>query len=185
MAALVATQRIVSFGEKTKFTVDQGSNEAHYAIGTTGVGVPNSKFAFDRINISAGHIVHASGCVAIGKNDKPRRATKTNYHRQVEGAEQLFAVLYDCKDRRAWLIDGASALLHLCRANLARRRNHGHKVLFSDDNIEEAKILYKGKDAAMGVLLNEYNMNLKIYERWNLLVEGITIKGDGVPGSNQ
>ncbi|GFF93051.1 hypothetical protein IFM53868_07058 [Aspergillus udagawae] len=159
-----------------------GSREASYAIERTGLPQPGSRFAFDRVSISAGKIVSVGASVAIGKKDKPARAAKkTDYHKQIEWAEERFIVLYDCKDRRAWLIDGLSALLHLVRAHLAHRRKVGREVLFSERDIEEPNTPYMGKSAANAVLRNRANMDLKIYERWSRVVEETSRKGEEPP----
>ena len=165
---------------------DEGSRDASYDIHKTGLRQPDSRFAFDRVSISAGKIVSVGGSVAIGKKDKPARAAKTtDYHKQLEWAEERFIVLYDCKDRRAWLIDGLSALLHLVRARLAHRRKVGREVLFSEGDIKEPDTPYTGKTAANAVFRNRANMDLKIYEKWNRIVEETSKKGDEPPETNQ
>ncbi|KAI1742983.1 hypothetical protein F4680DRAFT_471857 [Xylaria scruposa] len=159
-----------------------GSKDADYDILKTRLRRPDARFAFDRVSLSAGMFINVAGSVALGKKDKPWRAAKTSdYHKQLEWAEKRFVVLYDCKDRRAWLIDGLSALLHLVRASLAHRRRLGHEVLFNEDGIEEPDTLYTGKAAANAVLRNRANMDLKIYEKWNRIVEETSIKGEAPP----
>ena len=161
---------------------DEGSREASYDIYKTGLRQPDSRFAFDRVSVSAGKIVSVGGSVAIGKKEKPARAAKTtDYHKQIEWAEERFVVLYDCKDRRAWLIDGLSALLHLVRARLAHRRKVGREVLFTESDIKEPDIAYTGKAAANSVLRNRANMDLKIYEKWNRVVEETSKTGEEPP----
>lgn len=166
--------------------VDEGSREASYAICKTGLPQPGSRFAFDRVSISAGKIVSVAGSVAIGKKDKPARAARaTDYHKQIEWAEERFVVLYDCKDRRSWLVDGLSALLHLVRARIAHRRKVGREVLFSEDEFRESDTPHTGKAAASAVLRNRANMDLRIYERWNRVIEETTKNGEEPAETNQ
>jgi hypothetical protein len=114
----------------------------------------------------------------IGKKDKPGRAIITDdYNKQIEWVEQRFVVFYDRSEKRAWLIDGLSALLHLVRASLARRRNLGHEVLFDENDIKESDSPYTGKAAARAVFYNRDNQDLKIYERWNRVVEETSQEG--------
>lgn len=167
-------------------SMDEGSREASYAIGRTGLPQPGSRLAFDRVSISAGKIVSVGGSVAIGKKDKPARAAKmTDYHKQIEWVEERFIVLYDWKDRRSWLIDGLSALLHLVRARLAHRRKVGREVLFSEDEFKESDTPHTGKAAANAVLRNRANMDLKIYEQWSRVIEETTKKGEEPAETNQ
>ncbi|PYI19447.1 hypothetical protein BO99DRAFT_384495 [Aspergillus violaceofuscus CBS 115571] len=153
--------------------------DASYDIKRPDLRSPGPGFAFDRISISAGKIVSVGASVAVGTKDKPARAAKkTDYHKQLEWAEERFVVLYDCKDHRAWLIDGLSALLHLLRAYLAHRRKAGREVLFREGDIEESDTPYTGKTAANAFFQNRTNMGLKIYEKWNRTVEETIQKGD-------
>ncbi|CAI7622322.1 unnamed protein product [Penicillium manginii] len=176
LSGIETARHIVGWCERVRNYA--GSKEASYDIYKTGLRQPGSRFAFDRISISAGKIVSAGASVTIGKKDKPARATKaTDYHKQIEWAEEQFIVFYDCKDRRAWLIDGLSALLHLVRARLAHRRKVGREVLFRDDDIKEPDTPHTGKAAANAILRNRANMDLKIYEKWNRIVEETSQKG--------
>jgi hypothetical protein len=165
---------------------DEGSKEANYAIDQTELKRPDSRFAFDHVSISAGKIVTVGISATIGMKDKPVRAAKTSdYHKQLEWTEQRFVVLYDWKDRRAWLIDGLSTLLHLVRAHLAHRRIHSREVLFGEDDIKESGTQHTGKAAANDVLRNRANMDLKIYEKWNRLVEETSKKGEAASETTQ
>lgn len=149
-----------------------GAREANYAIGITDLRRPDAQFAFDRVSVSLGRMLNVGISGVIGRKDTPGRAMITDdYNKQIEWAEQRFIVFYDRNERRAWLIDGLSALLHLVRASLARRRRLGHEVLFDEDDIQESDTPYTGKAAARAVFLNKKNQDLKIYERWNRLVE--------------
>ncbi|OJJ42360.1 hypothetical protein ASPZODRAFT_147347 [Penicilliopsis zonata CBS 506.65] len=181
-------RRIVTDFDLSKHLTLSGVENARHIVGWcehvrnyAGLPQPDSRFAFDRVSVSVGKIVSMSGSVAIGKKEKPARAAKTtDYHKQIEWAEERFVVLYDCKDRRAWLIDGLSALLHLVRARLAHRRKVGREVLFAESDIKEPDIPYTGKAAATYVLRNRANMDLKICEKWNRRVEE-TSKTGGEP----
>ncbi|KAK4444608.1 hypothetical protein QBC34DRAFT_487752 [Podospora aff. communis PSN243] len=124
------------------------------------------------------HLVIPIVLFHCGKKDKPARAAKaSDYHKQLEWAEDKFVVLYDCEERRAWLVDGLSVLLHLVLARVAHRRRKGRIVLFGEDDIQGPNTPYIGKAAAKQVLYNTANMSLKVYERWNRVVEETSKKG--------
>lgn len=76
-------------------------------------------------------------------------------------------VMYDLCDRRAWLLDGASALLHLVRASLQRDKNDPFKELFlyQEDSLEESSSPFTGKIAAIHVLNNRHNTALPLYAK--------------------
>jgi hypothetical protein len=73
-------------------------------------------------------------------------------------------VFYDVKDRRAWLIDGLSALLHLVRASLEHSKTLDYPFEFQAKDLKEAGQEYTGKAAARAVLKNEDNQKLKLYK---------------------
>lgn len=85
------------------------------------------------------------------------------YLENIKYASSKFVVLYDVNDRRAWLVNGASALLHLVRASLEDdlRSVIGSKILFRSEQLQEAGAKYTTSFAAE-VLINEENMELPI-----------------------
>jgi hypothetical protein len=75
-----------------------------------------------------------------------------------------FVVLWDEEDKRGWLVNGTTALLHLLRASLEHNRTDKFKsaFLFKSEEMKEASIQYTA-DSAIDVLLNPKNMKLEIY----------------------
>ena len=60
---------------------------------------------------------------SIGKKDKPIYLRRDrSYVGLLDWVSVQPVVFYDVDDRRAWLVDGASALLHLLRASIDRDR---------------------------------------------------------------
>jgi hypothetical protein len=156
----------------------KGSKRANYNIGISGLPQPDSTFAFDRVAISVGRGINIGVAATIGKKDKPGRTAKaSDYHKQLEWIEQRFVIFYDRKDKRAWLIDGLSALLHLVRASPADRRRRGRSVIFDESDFQEPNKPYMGKSAAGDVLRNRNNMALKIYEHYRPIMEEEATQG--------
>lgn len=68
----------------------------------------------DKVSISGGKIINAGVTFARGIKDTPlylKRAMA--YEQEIHDAGNVQVVLYDMADKRAWLVDGACALLHL------------------------------------------------------------------------
>lgn len=100
-------------------------------VGKTDLNPPSPGFAFDRVSVSGGKFVSLSFSGEIRNKDRPvRKGKESEFHKQVAWIEQRFVVLCDTTGRRAWLIDGLSALLHVVRASLLHRRNLGY-LLYS------------------------------------------------------
>ncbi|ORY15174.1 hypothetical protein BCR34DRAFT_191008 [Clohesyomyces aquaticus] len=80
-------------------------------------------------------------------------------------AEQ-FIVLYDVGDRRAWLVDGATAILHLVNATL---REYFHddvigKPLFQLKQLEAGNFAFKNRSDAVRVLTSQETRALRLFE---------------------
>jgi hypothetical protein len=75
-----------------------------------------------------------------------------------------FVVLWDEEDKRGWLINGTSALLHLLRASLKRDSidKFNSEFLFRPEQMQEPSMPHE-PDSAIEVLLNPINKKLKIY----------------------
>lgn len=76
---------------------------------------------------------------------------------------EKFVLLYDVADRRAWLVNGASALLHLVIATLKYEELTpiGKKFLNKVEDLKTVGGEYRA-DSAMHILIDEENMDLPI-----------------------
>lgn len=84
----------------------------------------------------------ASGSFTKGKQDTPLYLSRIEqpYEQEVHAAYNMKVDLYEIKDRRGWLVDGASALLHitvLSSALFHTRRVSSSKPTISDTLIRE------------------------------------------------
>lgn len=75
-----------------------------------------------------------------------------------------YVVFYDVDDRRAWLVNGASAVLHLVRASLEDNRESviGNKLLFKAEHLKRPESYYTTR-SAVDILTEQENMELKIF----------------------
>lgn len=104
----------------------------------------------------------------IGKRDKAVHIhSRDDYIMRLKWIAKKFAVFYDLRDRRAWLLDGASALLHLVRASLRHDKNDLFKdvFLFDESSVQEPATPFTGKHAAVKFLTNKDNTTLPLYEK--------------------
>lgn len=104
----------------------------------------------------------------LGKRDKAVHIhSRDDYVMRLKWIAKKFAVFYDLRDRRAWLLDGASALLHLVRASLRHDKNDLFKdlFLFDESSIQEPATPFTGKHAAVQFLTNKDNTSLPLYEK--------------------
>lgn len=101
---------------------------------------------------------------AVGHKEKPVHVSRDGYVLKLQWITQKFVVLWDEDDKRGWLVNGISALLHLLRASLEHNRTDKFKsaFLFKSEKMEEASDPYTA-DSAIEVLLNTKNRELEIY----------------------
>jgi len=120
------------------------------------------------VSISGGKFITAGMTAAIGKKDKGILIkARDGYLRQLMWVASKFVLLFDVNDRRAWLVDGASALLHLVRSSIKHLQEHkefGGFCLFKWDHLQESPEQASGKQAAVSVLTNEDNMHQKLFK---------------------
>lgn len=159
-----------------------GGPSANYSINWSGLPKPHKGCAFEKITISGGKYISAGISCAIGKKDKPVHfKAREDYMTQLKWLEKKFVVLYDLVDRRGWLVDGVSALLHLVRASLRNdiHDSFRHLFLFKQENLKEADSACTGKAAAIAVLTNTLNQNLKLYQKPEDIYEEETVQKEG------
>lgn len=86
-----------------------------------------------------------------------------SYIEQIQDAYNNYVIFYDVDDKRAWLVNGATALLHIVRASLyesihGKFRSH---IIFEPAHLKEASTTHNS-DSAIEVLTSLFNMELKI-----------------------
>jgi hypothetical protein len=78
-------------------------------------------------------------------------------------------VFFDAAERRSWLVDGASALLHLVRNSLQRdqrdydRGRSPYEWIFSQNKLQHERTGLTSDQAALKTLKNPTNLDLKLY----------------------
>ena len=126
----------------------------------------------EKISISGGKIISGGLTFAKGNKDTPIHLGRSGpYQQKIHFARNIYVVLYDIRERRGWLVDGASALLHIARAQLSCL-NYCDNVKISDFCHADPK---GGSNAAQKVLTDPRNMRLAISEEvevWDEITTG-------------
>jgi hypothetical protein len=74
----------------------------------------------EKASISGGKFVTFGVTVGRGQKDKSLHIDPSSWYKKMVGwAARTNVILYDARDRQAWLTDGASALLHISRTQLS------------------------------------------------------------------
>lgn len=154
---------------------DLGSEDVDYKkIGWTGSNLSSPGCAFDGVTILVGKYIVGGATFRKGIKDTPIHLKRSGpYAQEIHFARSIHVVLYDTKDRRGWLVDGASALLHLTRSQLSSP-GYCENVKLSDFHHAD---LQGGADAAVATLIDLSNRRLVISEEIETWEE-ITIEGE-------
>ena len=85
---------------------------------------PGQGLVLSGVAISMSKIVGISATITTGRQDRGIRTSSKEmfYVDVVEKMSKMHVLLYDHGDGRGWLVDGASAVLHLLRFHVARYR---------------------------------------------------------------
>lgn len=113
------------------------------------------------MKVTAGKVISAGVGIRKGKKDTPVHLSRSGpYLQEIQFARRIHVVMYDTEYRRGWLVDGASALLHLTRCRLS------HPNSYQDFRISDFCHARSGDgaDAALFALQNDKNRKLKLFE---------------------
>ena len=125
----------------------------------TGSGV-----ILEKANASGGKFISGGLTLGLGNQLKPLwRDPPTCYAKAIGEARQWPIVLYDTDTRRAWLEDGASALLQITLGQIWADRFVKLHQLESTPDVDLTCKSHKGGDEAMSILLNPENQLLQLY----------------------
>ena len=101
---------------------------------------------------------------SIGAKDTPAQVSRNGYIPRLKWISSKFVLLWDEGDKRGWLINGTSALLHIVRASLAHDSNDKFQsaFLFKSEDLQESNRPFTA-DSAIDVLINSKNLGLRLY----------------------
>lgn len=144
-----------------------GSAQAHHPVAHSELPKPHAACALAGVKVIAEQTISGGPAFRIGTKDTPIRISHKNqgYVRQFKWLSTEFILLWDEGEKRGWLIDGTSALLHLLRAFLAHAKedNAQSAFIFKNEDLQDVEMPYMAKSAT-AVLINKKNWRLKLYE---------------------
>ena len=115
------------------------------------------------MSISGGKIITGGVTFAVAMKDIPPHLTRNGYVPKLKWIATKYVVLWDEADKRGWLVNGISALLHLVRASLEHYStdDFSSSFLFNPSKIKDAA--EHKPNSAPKVLIDNDNKELEIY----------------------
>lgn len=151
-----------------------GTKDAKYEVGGSRLPKPRENGIFGQTFISSGQMITGGAPFLVGYKDTPFHVSRAGYIRKLKWIIKKSVVLWDEETKRGWLLNAASALLHLVRASIMHDITGplSSECLFQWDKLEEAPAdTAHVPGSAIKVLLNHNNRALTIYEGKNDLVK--------------
>lgn len=151
-----------------RLTSIPGAKDANYHVSpsTSELAKPGL-CALANVSISGGKIINAGASFVRGNKDTPVSITNSRpYELQVGAASDMHVLFYDTESQKGWLLDGASALLHISRAWLSSK----HARLVPKEATEHFShpSNLDGRDSAFTGLTACENRELRLFslKRW-------------------
>ncbi|KAK4078282.1 uncharacterized protein Triagg1_3298 [Trichoderma aggressivum f. europaeum] len=144
-----------------------GDATANLNIKSSGLREPPASIVIDRLYIEAKADFGAGLNMSFNQKEKPFWLMRENdYPSLLKWVGIQPIVFYDVADRRAWLTDGASALLHLVRVSLYLDENDPESVydwVFDATQLKDKWHGFTGRQAALKTLKSWDNLSLNVY----------------------
>ncbi|OAR01627.1 hypothetical protein LLEC1_03282 [Akanthomyces lecanii] len=148
---------------------NKGASEGvNYNVGASGLPRPNATWLLDKISISAGKFISGGISISAADRDRPLHVSRDTYRDKMRWVSGQYAILWDVKDERGWLINGADCLLHMVQASLE------NDLKWMQDNALHSDILFQRREmkrlttsrmpgSALSVLTNAKNKKMEIF----------------------
>ncbi|KAH6892893.1 hypothetical protein B0T10DRAFT_509295 [Thelonectria olida] len=144
-----------------------GDAAAVLNIQPSGLPIPPPSIVIDKLYLEAGTMAVGGLSWGINKKEKPFWLQRENdYPSMLKWISLQPVLFYDVAEHRAWLIDGASALLHLTRISLfldEHDRESPYEWVFEPAKLKDRWDGLSARQAALETLKNRDNLNLNVY----------------------
>ncbi|EPS42448.1 hypothetical protein H072_3564 [Dactylellina haptotyla CBS 200.50] len=143
-----------------------GSKNANYGMKESGLPKPRGGYVLENTFITGRRIIVGGSQFSLGNRDTPFHISQEDPLQRLQWIDRKFFILWDEADKRGWLVNGASTLLHLLRKSLENNSTDKFRFecCFQKESMQEAPEKYK-TFSAISVLRNDANLKQKIYPK--------------------
>lgn len=137
-----------------------GTDSCNYKVVRSHLPGPQHGCILENFSITGGKFINAGVNFSIGNKDKPIHVSShKGYSKKIQWISKKFVVLWDEEAKRGWLVNGATALLHLVRASLDYNRTDILKqwFLFKPEQMDNS-------GSAIDVFMSRENKMLELYQ---------------------
>ncbi|RSL81845.1 hypothetical protein CEP52_017102 [Fusarium oligoseptatum] len=163
---LEGLRHVLGWCSKSQVLADGLTNsaKAHYPVACSGLPNPDEDCALAKTWVSAGRMIIGGPKFNLGTKDIPIQISRHGYVPRLQWLATKLVLLWDERDKRGWLINGTSALLHVLRASLKHDNEGALRDLFlcSPEDLQEPDNRFTA-DSAIEVLVKSKNRGLRLY----------------------
>ncbi|KAH8656466.1 hypothetical protein BGZ61DRAFT_372245 [Ilyonectria robusta] len=157
-------RHVLGWCSKVRFNA--GSTLAdHPPVAHSGLPEPRKGGALTKTYVHRGQTIIDDSSCHLGAKDTPVQVPRDPYHVRLNWISTKFVLLWDERDKRGWLINGTSALLHVVRASLAHdgtRFRSSWAFRSKDLQVSEGPFT---ANSSIDVLNIPENLNLTLFRR--------------------
>ncbi|KAE8141258.1 hypothetical protein BDV38DRAFT_237643 [Aspergillus pseudotamarii] len=159
---LERSRHVIGWCRDMKFHA--GGPDACYDVKGSRLPRTQERNLLANVSISMGQLLIGDSSFILGRKDTPVHISRNGYIRKLKWISKKYVLLWDEADKRGWVVNGTSALLHLVYATLEQDKRDGFQgvSLFEMNKVQWAKQPYQAK-SALQVLLNQSNLQLRVY----------------------
>ncbi|UKZ59991.1 uncharacterized protein TrAtP1_001279 [Trichoderma atroviride] len=96
-----------------------GSAKANYFVMNSALPPPHEGCSLVGTYVSPGRCLVGGPAFSLGTKDTPVHVSRSGYIPRLQWIATKYVLLWDESEKRGWLVNGTSALLHIVRASLA------------------------------------------------------------------
>ncbi|KAK8011572.1 hypothetical protein PG990_010537 [Apiospora arundinis] len=158
---LSRARHILGWCEEVVMTI--GTSRANYKVSRSQLPKPRAGCALEKIEVSGGQFVTGTAAFAIGRREKPCSITRHGYFKKLQWISSKYVVFWDDVEKRGWLVNGASALLHLLQATIGHSRDiFQSEFLMKPGDLDE-DIAATDCQRALRILTKKENRAIRLY----------------------
>ncbi|KAL7921611.1 hypothetical protein ACQKWADRAFT_117177 [Trichoderma austrokoningii] len=141
-----------------------GSAQANYFVMNSALPAPHEGCSLAGTYVSPGRCIVGGPAFSLGAKDTPVHVSRSGYIPRLQWIATKYVLLWDESEKRGWLVNGTSALLHIVRASLAYNNTDkfNFAFIFRKSAFQESATLFTA-DSAIDMLINPKNLALKLY----------------------
>lgn len=144
-----------------------GHLTSNLKVGASGLQKPPASIVIDRLYMEAGSTIIGGFNMSFNKRHHPFWLEReSDYPSLLKWVSLQPVIFYDVDSRRAWLVDGASALLQLVRISLSLDESDPESPydwVFKASKLKDKWDPYPSRSAAIKTLKNWDNLSLNLY----------------------